>query len=100
MVKRLTVTIKDHVTGETDIFETEAILGAFINELVETGSDTSQFIMGYLGNEKELMKLVAGCINMVYFTVPDTAKADKYIDIARMVASEGFKLKQNYKRGY
>lgn len=99
-MKKVTVTIKDNETGRTEEFETNGILGSFINREFEGGSDTSQFIQGHIKTEKELIKLLAGCINMVYFVTADTNTADKYIEVARKVASEGYKQKDNYRKGY
>lgn len=90
-MKNYTITIKDHTTGSINEFETDGILGAFIDKEVSPGNtDTTQFALGKL-EAKEVVKLLAGCTNMVYHLTEDTVTATNLIKVSNKVAFEGYK---------
>lgn len=90
-MKDYSVTIENHLTGEVATFDTNGILGALTDkESAPNGSDTTQFALGRF-DTKELIKLLAGCTNMVYHLTNDPVKAKKIIELAQKVAYEGYK---------
>ncbi|MGA4519249.1 hypothetical protein ACPA0F_18485 [Solibacillus silvestris] len=94
-MQKYSVTIKNNETGETQHFETDAFLGALKGNTPPTGgSDTTQFILGFPMVEKELVKLVAGSMNMVYRSVGQT-KAEHLLYLANKVAKHGYKQSHN-----
>lgn len=98
-MKKFTAIIRDNETGEEKEFNTNGMLGAFINKEFGVGnSDTTQFLLGSFSG-KELVKLLTGCMNMAYFTLKNEKEADEAIQVASIVAKMGFK-QNTYRKGY
>lgn len=83
MGKKIQITIEKGL--QRQVIETNGIIGAFIGDEVATGSDTSQFLLGEM-DQKERIKLLAGCINMIYRTADHEGEADLIVNLAAQVA--------------
>lgn len=91
--------ITDNETKQTFNIETNGILGAFIGqELSSTNSDTSGLMLGAV-NGREVIKLLAGCLNMVYHATGNSNEANTAISMARKIAEQAHKT-GSFTKGY
>lgn len=97
MEKSYTIAITDHQTGATNTFETNSTIGAYTaKEYGEDKSFTTHYALGAM-TPKELIKLVAGCLDSVYRSIGDEVVADEMIKMAHHLAKAGYKMHKEQK---
>jgi hypothetical protein len=81
MDKRYTVIIADNKSSEITSFPTNNFLGAVTaSEFENDRSDTTQIVRLEEASEKEVTKLMAGCINSFFMTIDDVERSLMLLD--------------------